>query len=111
MEDRGIPRPGRRVLSRGVNVGHVTSGTMSPSLRVGIALASVDRGHASHETSLKIDVRGTPHAARVVPLPFLGNLHQRGTFGEPSEDSYRAAPDGPYGPHVNKRGNSGTACW
>src|SRR2546426_835349 len=71
MEDRGIPRPGHRVLSRGVDIGHVTSGTMSPSLRVGIALASVDRGHASSETSLEIDVRGTPHAARVVPLPFL----------------------------------------
>ncbi len=71
MEDRGIPRAGHRVLSRGVDVGHVTSGTMSPSLRVGIALASVDRGCASPETSLQIDVRGTPHAAHVVPLPFL----------------------------------------
>src|SRR2546422_550169 len=71
MDDRGIPRPGHRVLSRGVDVGHVASGTMSPSLRVGIALASVDRGHVSPETRLQIDVRGTPHAARVVPLPFL----------------------------------------
>ena len=71
MDDRGIPRPGHRVLSRGVDVGHVTSGTMSPSLRVGIALASVDRGCASPEISLQIDVRGTPHAAHVVPLPFL----------------------------------------
>ncbi len=71
MDDRGIPRPGHRVLSRGVDVGHVTSGTMSPSLRVGIALASVDRGCASPETRLQIDVRGTPHAAHVVPLPFL----------------------------------------
>src|SRR5438128_1153765 len=71
MNDRGIPRLGHRVLSRGVDAGHVTSGTMSPSLRVGIALASVDRGHASPETSLQIDVRGTQHAARVVPLPFL----------------------------------------
>jgi len=71
MDDRGIPRPGHRVLSRGVDIGHVTSGTMSPSLRVGIALASVDRGCASPETRLQIDVRGTPHAAQVVPLPFL----------------------------------------
>src|SRR2546425_146174 len=62
MDDRGIPRPGHRVLSRGVDIGHVTSGTMSPSLRVGIALASVDRGCASPETRLQIDVRGTPHA-------------------------------------------------
>ena len=71
MEDRGIPRPGHRVLSRGVEVGHVTSGTMSPSLRVGIALASVDRDHAREGTSLEVDIRGTVHPGRVVPLPFL----------------------------------------
>src|SRR3989449_9447851 len=71
MEDRGIPRPGHRVLSRGVDVGHVPSGTMSPSLRVGIALASVDRDHAREGTSLEVDIRGTVHPGRVVPLPFL----------------------------------------
>jgi aminomethyltransferase len=71
MEDRGIPRPGFRVLSGGSDVGHVTSGTMSPSLRVGIALASVDKGHAAKDTRLDVDIRGVAHAARVVPLPFL----------------------------------------
>jgi len=71
MEDRGIPRHGHRVLSRGVDVGHVTSGTMSPSLRVGIALASVDKGHATEGTSLDVDIRGTLHPGRVVRLPFL----------------------------------------
>ncbi len=71
MDDRGIPRPGHRVLSRGVDVGHVTSGTMSPSLRVGIALTSVDKGRAVQGTSLEIDIRGTLHPGRVVRLPFL----------------------------------------
>jgi len=71
MDDRGIPRPGHRVLSRGVDTGHVTSGTMSPSLRVGIALASVDKRHATEGSSLDIDIRGTPHPGRVVRLPFL----------------------------------------
>src|SRR5436309_6185194 len=71
MDDRGIPRPGHRGRSSGVDVGLGTSCTMSPSRRVGIALASVDRGCASPEISLQIDVRGTPHAAHVVPLPFL----------------------------------------
>src|SRR5881398_4141531 len=65
IDDRGIPRPGHRVLSRGVDVGHVTSGTMSPSLRVGIALASVDRDYAREGTSLDVDIRGTVHAAQV----------------------------------------------
>lgn len=71
MGDRGIPRPGYRVVSGGADVGHVTSGTMSPSLRVGIALASVDKGRAAQDTRLDVDIRGTPHPARVVGLPFL----------------------------------------
>jgi len=71
MEDRGIPRPGQRVRAGGSDVGRVTSGTMSPSLRVGIALALVDKAHAPEGTRLEVDVRGTAHPARVVRLPFL----------------------------------------
>jgi len=71
MEDRGIPRHSYAVLRDGSEIGRVTSGTMSPSLKVGIALASVDNATAAIGTSLEIDVRGTPHPARVVKLPFL----------------------------------------
>src|SRR5712691_628534 len=59
MEDRGIPRHGYRVLLRGKDVGPVTSGTMSPSLRVGIALASVDKSASAIGTTLDVDIRGT----------------------------------------------------
>jgi len=71
VEDRGIPRHGCAVLSAGTPIGQVTSGTISPSLRVGIALASVNREHAAPQTRVEVDIRGTPHPARVVPLPFL----------------------------------------
>jgi len=71
MEDRGIPRHGHAVLLGGSEVGRVTSGTLSPSLRVGIALASVDKSAAPVETLVDIDVRGTPHPGRVTKLPFL----------------------------------------
>ncbi len=71
MADRGIPRHGCAVLAAGVPIGTVTSGTMSPSLRVGIALASVDKAHASPGTALDVDIRGTNHPAHVVRLPFL----------------------------------------
>ena len=71
MEDRGIPRHRHPVLMRGSEVGHVTSGTMSPFLRVGIALASVDKAASSVGSTLGIDIRGTSHPARVVRLPFL----------------------------------------
>jgi aminomethyltransferase len=71
MEDQGIPRHGHRVLFHGKEVGNVTSGTMSPSLRIGIALASVDKEAAEIGTIMNIDVRGTPHPGRVTKLPFL----------------------------------------
>jgi len=71
MEDRGIPRHGCAVVSGGTPIGRVTSGTMSPSLRVGIALAFANRDHAAPQTPVEVDIRGTSHPARVVPLPFL----------------------------------------
>ena len=71
MEDRGIPRHACKVLAGGRDVGIVTSGTLSPSLRVGIALASVERTVSSVGTALEIDIRGKPHPARVSKLPFV----------------------------------------
>ena len=71
MEDRGIPRHEYRVLQSGAEIGRVTSGTMSPSLRVGIALASVEKSVAALGTRLEVDIRGTPHPGRVTKLPFL----------------------------------------
>lgn len=69
--DRGIPRHQCPVVAAGETVGAVTSGTLSPSLRVGVALASVDPAHAAVGTTLEVDVRGTMHPAQVVRLPFL----------------------------------------
>ncbi len=71
VTDRGIPRHGCPVLADGGPVGAVTSGTLSPSLRVGVALASVDAGSAAPGTPLAVDIRGSPHPAQVVRLPFL----------------------------------------
>lgn len=71
MDDKAIPRHGHTVLARGSEVGVVTSGTLSPSLKVGIALASVDRSVAEAGTVLEVDVRGVPHPGHVVRLPFL----------------------------------------
>ncbi len=71
MDDRGIPRHGCAVLAGGAPIGSVTSGTLSPSLRVGVALASVDRAHAAEGTAVDVDIRGVPHPAHVIRLPFL----------------------------------------
>jgi len=72
-EGRGIPRPGMAVLdAAGERVGEVTSGTFSPTLRTGIALALIDAaaGVAAGDP-LAVDVRGRPQAVEVVKPPFV----------------------------------------
>ena len=63
---RGIPRPGMAVLdAAGARVGEVTSGTFSPTLRTGIALALLDTAAGVGEgDELAVDVRGRPQAVR-----------------------------------------------
>jgi aminomethyltransferase len=65
MEEKAIPRQGMRVAEGG----EVTSGSLSPMLNVGIGLAYVRAELAEPETTLSIDVRGRPKAARVVKKP------------------------------------------
>lgn len=70
---RAIPRPGMAVVgSSGTTVGTVTSGTFSPTLRRGIALALLDRsaGLAAGDEAV-VDVRGRPAPVRVLRPPFV----------------------------------------
>jgi len=69
--DRGIPRAGMKVLnSEGAEIGEVTSGTFSPSLKVGIALALIEPGYEVGN-EVAIDIRGRACAAKITALPFL----------------------------------------
>jgi aminomethyltransferase len=69
--DRGIPRAGMDVKdSDGHIVGIVTSGTFSPSLKKGIALALVEPTYVVGD-SLTVDVRGRDSIATVVALPMV----------------------------------------
>jgi aminomethyltransferase len=52
-------------------VGEVTSGTFSPTLRHGIALAYVDRAYSDKDTDLEVDVRGRRGGVRVTRPPFV----------------------------------------
>jgi aminomethyltransferase len=68
---RGIPRPGCAVLdSEGQVVGEVTSGTFSPTLKQGIALALLERS-VSEGDEVGVDVRGRSIAATVTKPPFV----------------------------------------
>jgi aminomethyltransferase len=66
---RGIARPGMRVLGEAA-VGVVTSGTFSPTLRKGIALALLDRGVADG-TEVSVEVRGRREPFVVTKPPFV----------------------------------------
>ncbi len=69
--DRGIPRAHMSVTdTSGRVVGEVTSGTFSPTLRVGIGLALLDRS-VKEGDQVGIDVRGRLSPMRVVRPPFV----------------------------------------
>jgi aminomethyltransferase len=59
------------VLTGQDRVGEVTSGTFSPTLRHGIALAYVERDRTEAGTELEVDVRGRRGAVRVTRPPFV----------------------------------------
>jgi aminomethyltransferase len=69
---RHIPRSHQRVLSGGEQVGEVTSGTLSPLLGHGIALAYLSPADAFEPgETVEIDIRGRAAPARVVVSPFV----------------------------------------
>jgi len=68
---RGIPRPGMDVTdAAGAPVGTVTSGTFSPTLRTGIALALLDRPLGPGD-AVAVSVRSRAEAFDVVRPPFV----------------------------------------
>lgn len=71
MIDRGIPRHDYRILdSNQTPIGKVTSGTMSPSMKVGIGLGYIETSHAILGTEVFIEIREKGVLAKVVKLPF-----------------------------------------
>lgn len=71
MIEKGIPREGYPVLNlKGENIGSVTSGTLSPSLNIGIALAFVESNYFAPDTEILVEIRGKSVKAKVVRTPF-----------------------------------------
>ncbi len=72
MIDRGIPRQGYELADMEGNIiGEVTSGTMSPSLNVGIGMGYVTKDNSKSETEINVVIRGKNLKAKVVRPPFL----------------------------------------
>lgn len=71
MIGKGIPRGGYEITDKdGVQIGHITSGTQSPSLQKPIALGYVKLDHAAIGTPVYIKVREKLVESKVVKMPF-----------------------------------------
>ncbi len=71
MVDRGIPRHGYDIVdAEGTTIGEVTSGTMSPSLKLGIGMGYVPTVYSKFGSEIYIAVRNKQLKAQVVKLPF-----------------------------------------
>ncbi|MFB6354742.1 MAG: glycine cleavage system aminomethyltransferase GcvT [Halobacteriales archaeon] len=72
LEERGVPRHGYAITDPdGTAVGHVTSGTMSPTLGEPIGLGYVDVDHAEPGTDVRVVVRDDPKTAKIRATPFI----------------------------------------
>lgn len=71
MIDKGIPRHGYEICNaNGETIGHVTSGTMGPSVKVGIGLGYVPKDISKSGNEIFIKVREKLLKAVIVKLPF-----------------------------------------
>lgn len=70
LEGKRTARQGNEVFAGGAAAGTVTSGSLSPTLGHGIAMAFVDRDRAEVGSAVEIDTGRGRLPGRIVPLPF-----------------------------------------
>lgn len=71
MEEKGIPRSGYEILNENEDIiGKVTSGSMAPSLGIGIGMGYVQTKYATPDKKLLIAIRKRKLKAKVVKPPF-----------------------------------------
>ncbi|WP_417899652.1 glycine cleavage system aminomethyltransferase GcvT [Bacillus haimaensis] len=70
MIDKGIPRHGYEVFVGEEQVGEVTTGTQSPTLKKNIGLALLKKEFTEVETEVEVQVRKKRLKAKVVKTPF-----------------------------------------
>lgn len=74
MIDRGIPRQHYKICKEdGCVIGEVTSGTMSPMLKIGIGMGYIQKGFYEQGNEIYIKIRDKLLKACVISLPFYKN--------------------------------------
>jgi aminomethyltransferase len=63
--------------ARGHALGHVTSGTLSPTLGKPVAMGYLAANHTQSQHEIFAEVRGKPQPMRVCDLPFVAHRYQR----------------------------------
>ncbi|QPC46851.1 glycine cleavage system aminomethyltransferase GcvT [Mangrovibacillus cuniculi] len=70
MMDKAIPRHGYKVLVNDQEIGHVTTGTQSPTLKKNIGLALLNIDFTEKGTEVEVEIRGKRKKGQVIPTPF-----------------------------------------
>jgi aminomethyltransferase len=70
MIDRGIPRHGYPVFKGDTQIGEVTTGTQSPTLKKNIGLALIDAKEIEIGNEVEVEIRGKRLKAAVSATPF-----------------------------------------
>lgn len=76
MIDRGIPRSDYPVYADGKQIGHVTTGSHSPTLKKSIGLALIDSSYAKLGTEIEIVIRNKNLKAQVIKKSFYSRKNK-----------------------------------
>lgn len=77
MKERGIPRHGYTVTANGENIGIITTGYMSPTLKRNIGLALIDSKYSELGTEINVLIRNKPIKAEVVSKKFYKKNYKK----------------------------------
>ncbi len=77
VDGRGIARSGYEIFDQDAQIGHVTSGTHSPTFNIPLALGYVDEGYAETGSTVNVKVRGRDVESTIVSHRFLDTLEEK----------------------------------
>ena len=71
LSEKAVARRGYPLLLNGSEVGHVTSGTFSPTLERAIGMGYVSAGNGEVGKTIQVGIRGKEIPATIVNIPFV----------------------------------------